>query len=388
PFTPGALYGNLIATKNWRWIGLLLAIWNLLALLILVPFYHPRQPINRQGLTMREALSRIDFAGGTMLTLAVILVSVALSWGGNEYPWNSGHVIGCLTTGLALFVMFGAWQWKGAKYPLFPRRIVYAPRPFYCTLFVVFAAGVCFIPLTAFWAIENISMYNTNRLETCIHSIPIGAGILGGAIISAIVLGLLKKHTALVMAFFCALLTIGSACLAAADPDRIGTAMAPAVIAMIGIGGILVPNQIIMTVISPDDLIGSVTALTLAVRAQAQVIGLAVFYNQLMNQILKNSYKFLVTAAIQVGWIDIPAITAMMTTLTSIPFKEFAPTIPQLQDPANYQIMHEATVKVFTASFRHLWFITLAFGIPACIAALFLGDLSHYMDHHVAAPLV
>jgi 7-cyano-7-deazaguanine synthase in queuosine biosynthesis len=163
--------------------------------------------------------------------------------------------------------------------------------------------------------------------------------------------------------------------------------MAPAIFALFGIGGVLVPNQIIITVISPDDLIGSVTALTLAVRAQAQVIGLAIFYNQLQDQIMKNSYKYLLTAAIQVEWLDVAAITQMMSTLTAIPFKEFAQTIPQLADPENYRIMHEATVKVFVASFRHVWFITMAFGIPACVAAAFLGDLSHYLDEHVAAPL-
>lgn len=164
--------------------------------------------------------------------------------------------------------------------------------------------------------------------------------------------------------------------------------MVPAIISLIGIGGVLVPNQIIITVISPDDLIGSVTALTLAVRAQAQVVGLAIFYNQFVNQVMKNSYDILVTPAIEVGWVDIDAIVAMMTTLTSVPFKEFAPTIPQLTDPKNYQIMHEATVQVFAASFRHVWFITMAFGIPACIAAVFVGDLSDYFDAHVAAPLV
>ena len=180
----------------------------------------------------------------------------------------------------------------------------------------------------------------------------------------------------------------GSACLAAADPDKVGTAMAPAIIALVGIGGVLVPNQIIISVISPDDLIGSVMALTLAVRAQAQVIGLAIFYNQFINQETKNSYKYLLRAAIQVQWLDVEAITGMMSTLTAIPFKEFAPTIPQLADPKNYQIMHEATVKVFVASFRHVWLVTLEFGISASIAAALLGDLSQFMDEHVAAPLI
>ncbi len=172
-----------------------------------------------------------------------------------------------------------------------------------------------------------------------------------------------------------------------ADPNRIVTAFVPAVIAMIGIGGVLVPNQVIITVISPDDLIGTVTALTLAVRAQAQVIGLAIFYNRFKNEVTKNSLKYLVSAALQVQWLDLEGITEMMTALTAVPFKEYAPMIPQLRDPANYQVMHEATVKVFTEAFRHVWFITIGWGVPAVIAALCLGNLSAYMDGHIAAPL-
>lgn len=209
PFAPGALYGNLIATASWRWIGLMLAIWNLLALLLVVPFYRPPPRVNSQGLTRREMLGRIDFFGGITITIGVIFLSIALSWGGADYPWNSPQVIAFLTIGLVLITGFFLWQWKGATYPLFPRRMVYAARPFFCVLFVVFAGGVCFVPLTAFWAIENISVYNTNRLETGINSIPIGACISGGAVISALLLGLFKKHVAFVMTGFCVMLTVG-----------------------------------------------------------------------------------------------------------------------------------------------------------------------------------
>ncbi|KAK3191179.1 hypothetical protein K4F52_002767 [Lecanicillium sp. MT-2017a] len=352
PWSPGSLYGNFITRESWRWVGMLLGMWNLLIIVLLVPFYHPPPRVNSSGLSRRQLLGRIDFVGGTAITIGILFLSMALNWGGQEYPWNDSRVIAFLTIGFAFIIGFFLWEWKGAKYPLYPRRIVYAPRPFFCMLFVIFAAGVNYIPLTAFWAIENIAMYNTNRTETGINTIP-----------------------------------LGSACLTLADPNKIGTAMAPAVIAMIGIGGVLVPNQVIITVISPDELIGTVTALTLAVRAQAQVIGLAIFYNRFVHEVTKNSMKYLITPAFKVGWLDIKGITEMMTALTAVPFKEYAPLIPQLRDPENYQIMHEATVKVFTEAFKHVWFITIGWGVPAVIAALCLGDLSAYMDGHIAAPL-
>jgi hypothetical protein len=34
-----------------------------------------------------------------------------------------------------------------------------------------------------------------------------------------------------------------------------------------------------------------------------------------------------------------------------------------------------------------IYFITIAFGVPACFAAALLGDVSKYMDDHVAVVL-
>lgn len=48
-------------------------------------------------------------------------------------------------------------------------------------------------------------------------------------------------------------------------------------IAGLGIGGILVPASIITTIVCPDDLIATVTALTLAIRVVGGSIGYAIF---------------------------------------------------------------------------------------------------------------
>jgi len=51
------------------------------------------------------------------------------------------------------------------------------------------------------------------------------------------------------------------------------------VIAGLGIGGILVPASIITTIVCPDDLIATVSALTLAIRVVGGSIGYAIYYN-------------------------------------------------------------------------------------------------------------
>jgi hypothetical protein len=156
---------------------------------------------------------------------------------------------------------------------------------------------------------------------------------------------------------------------------------------LIGVGGVLVPNQVIITIITPDDLIASVTALTVGLRAQAQVIGLAIFYNRFVSEVTANAYKYVVPAAFEAGIYSPAVITDLVTSLTAVPFSQYAPLVPQLQNPANYELVKEATIQCFSQSFLLPFYITIAFGVPACIAAAFMGDVSKYMDDHVAVVL-
>lgn len=149
----------------------------------------------------------------------------------------------------------------------------------------------------------------------------------------------------------------------------------------------LVPNQVIITVITPDDLIASVTALTVGLRAQAQVIGLAIFYNRFVSEVAVNAGKYVMPAMFQAGINNATTIMTMVTSLTAVPFHQYAPLIPELQIAANYDLVHEAVIQCFSRSFTLVYYITIAFGVPACIGAAFMGDLSAFLDNHVAVVL-
>jgi hypothetical protein len=150
---------------------------------------------------------------------------------------------------------------------------------------------------------------------------------------------------------------------------------------------VIVPNQVIITVITPDDLIASVTALTVGLRAQAQVIGLAIFYNRFVSEVTVNTYTYVVPAMFQAGVYNATTIKNLVTSLTAVPFDEYALLIPELQITANYDLVQEATIQCFSRSFTFIYYITIAFGVPACIAAAFMGDISAFLDNHVAVVL-
>jgi hypothetical protein len=58
-----------------------------------------------------------------------------------------------------------------------------------------------------------------------------------------------------------------------------------------------------------------------------------------------------------------------------------------MADPAAYQAVGEAALQTFSTAFKLVYYITIAFGAPACVAAAFMGDVGKYMDENVAVKL-
>ncbi|SGY19517.1 BQ5605_C014g07668 [Microbotryum silenes-dioicae] len=59
---------------------------------------------------------RMDWVGATLLFAAITCLVLALQWGGNTKPWNSGSVIACLVVAVVLGAASILWQsWLGDR---------------------------------------------------------------------------------------------------------------------------------------------------------------------------------------------------------------------------------------------------------------------------------
>lgn len=390
PWTPGTLYANFMASYSWRWISLPLALWHLLVFSIILCFYFPPPRVNSANTTNRQLLKQIDWVGGFFLVLGSLLFLIGLNWGGLQYPWKSPRVISFLSIGIGLYLIFALWEKYGAQFPLYPKRILQAPRPFLCIMFVIFSAGINYIPLVVFWPIEAVAVHGADLKQSGIYSLPIGMCIVGGAILSAVMIGFFKPYVTVIMTVFCVIQTSACASLAASDPHNVSTILAPLCLALIGVGGVLVPNQIIITILTPDDLIASATSLTVAVRSQAQVMGLAFFYSRFQHLLEKNAIRHFAGPIISAGVYNITVIKDLFLGLASHPFDELAQQIPQLAGPAHiaaFNAVKEGVIKSYKPTFDYIYLLSIAFGAAACIAAAVMGNIEHYMDEHVAVSL-
>ncbi|MFI7604864.1 MDR family MFS transporter [Micromonospora sp. NPDC049366] len=139
----GPLVGGYFAETNWRWIFYI----NVpLAILAIVVCYHVMRLIPFER---RE--HAIDWLGAGLLVAGVSSLLLALSWGGNEYAWTSGVILGLFAAGVVLGVLFLLQESRVAE-PILPLRL-FRNRTFSLANLAAFVLGlvmfgsIIFIPL-------------------------------------------------------------------------------------------------------------------------------------------------------------------------------------------------------------------------------------------------
>ncbi|QMW41499.1 hypothetical protein G4B11_004823 [Aspergillus flavus] len=232
--------------------------------------------------------------------------------------------------------------------------------------------------------LEAVGVYNSDEIELGIRTLPFGFYILGGAIISALMVSAFKGHLRWIMSFFYIIQAIAISCMVAVDTHNINTVWAPLVLSLIAVGGVLIPNQLIMTVICPDDLIATGTCLTVCLRSIGQVIGTSIFYTQFVSVLTHNTYEYVVPVAIETGITDFDVLETMMPTLLETPWKEWALSVSALNTAEKLNMLHDAVINAFAPAFARVWYISIAFGVAAVIASGFIEDLTNLMDEHIA----
>jgi hypothetical protein len=177
--------------------------------------------------------------------------------------------------------------------------------------------------------------------------------------------------------------------MATADPENINTMWAPLIFGLLGVGGVLLPSQVVFSIISPAEHIGASVALSIVVRSIGQVIGVSMFYNifkqNVTNSVYSHVQEFVVPAVELVG-ADVAAITALVTALTAGPFEVYAHLFN-----ATTQAQIDAIVKggheVYKGCFGELYLISIAFGGAATLCFFFLADIRQFINEHVAVHL-
>ncbi|KAB8075682.1 fungal trichothecene efflux pump [Aspergillus leporis] len=389
PFCPSVLWAQLIAAHSgWRNVGAFCGAWNGFGLLITALFYFPPPRINSEGLSRREVISRVDYVGGFLSIVGLILFMAGMQWGGYQYAWSSAHVLVPLILGFAFLVIFAIWEIYGTKYPIFPSRLKQEPRTLGLTLVITFISGANFFSVIMFWPTQSFNVYGHDPLAVGVRSLPIGFGIMGGACITLWLLSVLRGHNKELLIISSILMTAGCGAIAVARTDNLYQLWGILVVAGLGIGGIVVPASIITTIICPDDLIATISALTLSIRVVGGSIGYTIYYNIFISKFIPNATHY-------IGGVMLTKLNITNTTyiteaieLTGASLLDNLREIPGIEgNEAAYDAVVTAGRIAYAESYKWVYYASFGFGGVSILAACFLGNIGDYMNDHVAVVL-
>jgi MFS family permease len=122
----GASFGGTIADYiGWRWCFHLQVPVSVLALVLgALVLRDPQGGFDIDTPFLHSILVKVDISGALLLVTSISLQLVGLSLGGNELPWGSPWVVGCLITSVVLLAIFAVVEARMATIPIIPPRMV------------------------------------------------------------------------------------------------------------------------------------------------------------------------------------------------------------------------------------------------------------------------
>jgi len=140
----GPLIGGFITTDfSWRWIFYINLPVGGAALIYIISTLH---------LPARRVSHRVDYLGGGLLAVAATSLVLLATWGGTEYSWGSGQIIGLALLAVVAAAGFGVVEMRVAE-PILPLH-VFKNRNFSVTMALTFLTG-----LAMFGALTFLPLY-------------------------------------------------------------------------------------------------------------------------------------------------------------------------------------------------------------------------------------
>ncbi|USW58211.1 Putative sugar transporter, major facilitator transporter Str1/Tri12, MFS transporter superfamily [Septoria linicola] len=387
PFCPSPLWAQLItqAAGNWRYVGVLVGVWNFIGLVLVVFFY--KDPVRLEAARpAKEILREIDYVGGILSTFGVTLFMMGLQWGARQYSWGSVHVLVPFILGIIVIIAFFVWEMKFAPYPMVPAGVFSKDkRTMICALLITFFSGGNFFALLLFWPTQVYNMYGNDPLQIGIRTLPIGFGIILGAAFSLVLFGVCKGRTTILMIIWTAVMTAFTGAMSVATTTNLNpTVYAILTLSAIGVGAVIIPISIIAQVVCPTEYIGTVTAVTLSVRYIGGAIGFTAYYNVFFHK-FETEYVLPAGFNVAVAGItsDYPTLFRLLTLGAQAQYADLRAFIEQsplvARKDVAYDIIIGSLQEAFVLAYRWPYWISIAFGGISLVCACFMRDIRHYM---------
>jgi len=268
------LGGYLTDNLSWRWVFYVNLPVGLVALIVLWFSFPNVRPVIRER--------RIDFVGAATLVGGVVPLLLALSWGGNTYPWTSPTILGLFALAAVMLIVFIQVERRAVEpiipLSLFANSVVTTSVIAFTFMAIGMFGTILFIPLFI-QGVIGASATQSGTVLMPMMIVNIVASIISGQIVSKT--GRYKPAGL----FGLSVMTLGLFLLSGMGPD---TSYLVVVRNMIVVGLGMGPAMPVFTLAAQNAVkmsqLGVVTSLTQFARSIGATIGVAVFGSLLTNR--------------------------------------------------------------------------------------------------------
>lgn len=266
---------------GWRWVFYFsLPVGGVAGIFIAVFLRLPRP----EG-SLMEKLKRIDVVGTFILVVGLVMVLLALSFGGVDYPWKSATVVCLLAFGVVAIGVFVLVEWKVPAEPIMPLRLFQGSRNVGLVLFIQIFVGAALFGPTFYIPIYFSVVDNSSAISAGLYLLPYILPISIVSTAAGFVVSKTGRYREL-MWLGGSLLTTGLGLLALLDKGTsTGKTIGLLLLGGCGLGCMLQPLLLaLQTAVQPEDM-ATATTLFVAIRTLGGSIGLAVFQTVLSNSL-------------------------------------------------------------------------------------------------------